>query len=353
MKNNLKILSIGLDKSLFDKQSDTYWRVSTYASWVDKYTVIVTTLKSEDKVNCVKGNFKILATNSRNRWGYLLDILRIVGADHDYDLITVQDPFLCGLAGVLIKLIYKIPLNIQIHSEFFTTPYFRSESYFNLFLFFIGLFTVRFADTIRARNHRISEYFRDKKCFYVAAPINQTYLSPVANRKRDKNLVVSVGRDVPQKNFPLLRRAVASAGKNLRLEIITGGKGPEELKKIYDRAKLFVLASNHEGWGLVVLEALARGCPVVMTDTGCAGEIVIDGKTGYVAPVENVTVLADKIKLTLTDYQKSLSMALKGRELVIKDCDLINIQQQTQKMFAATISARRQQNQEGNPGPKN
>ena len=53
----------------------------------------------------------------------------------------------------------------------------------------------------------------------------------------------------------------------------------------YKSADLFLLTSNYEGWGLAVVEAMAAGCPVVMTDVGCAGELVAPGQTGLVAPV--------------------------------------------------------------------
>ncbi len=336
----MKILSIGLDKNLFDQKSDTFWRVSTYASWFEKYTVIVTTLKNEGKSSFQSKTLKVIPTNSVSRLFYPLDVLKIAVKEKPFDLVTVQDPFICAIAGILIKYALGIPLNIQIHSEFFNSKYFRKESKFNLILYFVGLFTINFANTIRARNNRIAQYFKNKKCFYVAAPINQIYLKPVLNLKRNKNLIVSIGRDVPQKNFALLKSAVEIAKSKypeIKLEIIFGGKTPEQIIKILDKTGMLVLSSNHEGWGLVVLEALARGCPVVMTDTGCAGEIVIDGKTGHVAPVGNANILAEKIIKTLDNYDNSLKMALAGRKLVKVDCDLKNIRTQMLKLFYMTI----------------
>ncbi|MCL4390422.1 MAG: glycosyltransferase family 4 protein [Patescibacteria group bacterium] len=338
----MRILSIGLDRALFDQESDTFWRVSTYASWFVNYTVIVTTLKSEKRKEFSQKSLRVIPTNSTIRLLYPLDVLRIAWQNRkeSFDLVTVQDPFICAIAGVLVKFLLHIPLNIQVHSEFFNSKYFREESKFNRILYYIGLATTHFADTIRARNRRIAAYFKNRKTFYVAAPINPIYLRPLSRAKRDKNLIISVGRDVPQKNFALLREAVGMVKKKfpgVRLEIVTGGKSSAELKRLYEHAGVFILSSNHEGWGLVVLEALARGCPVVMTDTGCAREIVIDGRTGYVAPVGNARALAQKIILTLGDYQHSLAMAKDGRNLVTKDCSFKTIKKQTVLMYEATL----------------
>lgn len=342
----MKILSIGLDRALFDKQSDTFWRVSTYASWFEKYTVIVTTLKNESISSFQSKTLKVIPTNSISKLFYPLDALKIAVKEKTFDLVTVQDPFICAIAGILIKYALGIPLNIQIHSEFFNTAYFRRESHLNVILYYIGLFTLHFADSVRTRNKRIKNDIIKRfpklrgKVNYVGMPINDIFLTPLSEQRRDKNLIISIGRDVPQKNFSLLEdvaEIVKSKYLGVRFEMIFGGKKPLEIKELLDKAGVFVLSSNHEGWGLVILEALSRGCPVVMTDTGCAGEIVIDGKTGYVAPVGNAKILAEKIIKTLDNYNNSLKMTLFGRKLVKKDVDLNNIKNQLNEMYKATI----------------
>jgi glycosyltransferase involved in cell wall biosynthesis len=47
---------------------------------------------------------------------------------------------------------------------------------------------------------------------------------------------------------------------------------------------MFVLSSHYEGFGLVLVEAMAAGLPVVATNVGGVGEVVVDGKTGVVVP---------------------------------------------------------------------
>ena len=93
-------------------------------------------------------------------------------------------------------------------------------------------------------------------------------------------LLVLVG-DGPDKIS--YQRLVARYGlqNNIVIEKVLSDTLPSFLKSF----DLFVLSSNYEGWGRVVIEAMASGLPVVMTDVGLAGEVVKNGENGMVVPV--------------------------------------------------------------------
>jgi len=61
------------------------------------------------------------------------------------------------------------------------------------------------------------------------------------------------------------------------------------------------LASNYEGWGMTVVEAMVCGCPVVMTDVGCAGELVVNGENGLVTPAGDRAALVGSINKLIAD----------------------------------------------------
>lgn len=63
----------------------------------------------------------------------------------------------------------------------------------------------------------------------------------------------------------------------------TGTLSGEPLGVAYRRADLFVFPSQHDTFGQVVMEAMATGLPVVVTDKGGPQELVEDGVTGFVA----------------------------------------------------------------------
>jgi len=56
----------------------------------------------------------------------------------------------------------------------------------------------------------------------------------------------------------------------------------KDVASYYAQADAFLLTSNYEGWGLAVVEAASFGLPIIMTDVGCAGEVIINGQSGLI-----------------------------------------------------------------------
>jgi glycosyltransferase involved in cell wall biosynthesis len=120
--------------------------------------------------------------------------------------------------------------------------------------------------------------------------------------------LVSVGRVAKEKNLPLLIDAVDALVKNqdldLQLEIVgdgpardevaqyiedlglgsrvhlVGRRGGDDLAASYDHADLFVMTSLSESFGTVLVEAMARGVPVIAPNISGVRDVVIDGETG-------------------------------------------------------------------------
>lgn len=108
--------------------------------------------------------------------------------------------------------------------------------------------------------------------------------------------------------------AAAMPGKKIT---VTGYLSHDRLVAQYRDASLVVFPSiGSEGCGLVGLEALAHGKPVVGFDAGGVSEWLLDGVTGYLAPRGNVDQLAEKIRILLLDPASARRMGLAGIELV-------------------------------------
>jgi glycosyltransferase involved in cell wall biosynthesis len=97
---------------------------------------------------------------------------------------------------------------------------------------------------------------------------------------------------------------------------LIGPKQGEELAELYRNALLFVLSSNEEGLGIVILEAMASGLPVVSTACGGPATAVVEGESGFLTPVGDAPALADAMERLLRDPALSARMAKAGRRIV-------------------------------------
>jgi glycosyltransferase involved in cell wall biosynthesis len=148
---------------------------------------------------------------------------------------------------------------------------------------------------------------------------------PSAEQLRSRApLVLASGRLTPLKGFDSLLRAFARVEpRDARLVIL--GEGPElgalrsEAERLgladrvdfpgyvaepwdfYARAKCFVVSSRSESFGMVVVEALAHGLPVVATDCSGPAEILCNGMFGRIVPIGDEAAMAGAVSATLAD----------------------------------------------------
>ena len=150
---------------------------------------------------------------------------------------------------------------------------------------------------------------------------------PVGNLP-NQPFIVAAGRLVSQKGFDLLIRAVAARLAERPISLVIVGEGSERsaLDRLtrglglegrvhlpgfvenpwgyFARAAAFVCSSRWEGFGNVIVEAMACGVPVVSTDCDYGPrEIVRPGESGLLVPVENVEALATAIESIVDDRQ--------------------------------------------------
>jgi glycosyltransferase involved in cell wall biosynthesis len=83
--------------------------------------------------------------------------------------------------------------------------------------------------------------------------------------------------------------------------IFIGFLNEEEKIDAYKSADVFVLPTLYEGFGIVFVEAMASGCPIVTTNVAGIPELVEDGKNGFLVNPKNIGELEKSIERILTD----------------------------------------------------
>jgi len=117
---------------------------------------------------------------------------------------------------------------------------------------------------------------------------------------------------------PLCRER--SAARNLPVSF-TGFLNQSQIAAAYAVSDCLVLPSDHgETWGLVVNEAMACGLPAVVSDqVGCAEDLVLEGRTGFVVPCGDVPALVERMARLAGDPAEASRMGAAARERVERD----------------------------------
>lgn len=152
-------------------------------------------------------------------------------------------------------------------------------------------------------------------------------------------VILAVGRLVDCKDYPTLFSAFRLVALQQSVRLVILGRGPEEEKltslvtgmglsasvaflgfqenpfKYMAKASVFVLSSLQEGFGNVIIEAMACGIPVVSTDcpTG-PGEIIDNGKNGMLVPVRDEKSMATAILDILHDHNMVETFKVEGKK---------------------------------------
>ena len=95
-----------------------------------------------------------------------------------------------------------------------------------------------------------------------------------------------------------------------------------DMRNLYRKMSIICLPSWREGFPKVLMEAASCGIPVITTDVPGCRDAIIDKKTGFLVPLKNAKVLADKLEILIKDKKLQRMMGKAGRTLAINKFDL-------------------------------
>jgi glycosyltransferase involved in cell wall biosynthesis len=260
------------------------------------------------------------------------------------DVIHVQWPIPNGLGGIFLKKIHGIPYINTIHGE----EVHLSKRYHLLFAlrWLVNNSSKTITNSTATRKFCLEAGLDGDKIEVIPFGVDTDFFRPLEVYK-DKNIfqILSVGYLIERKGFEYLIRAmpqVLEEHANARLKIVGSGPLESELKEliyelelgdeveivknisddellmVYNSADLFVLPSivdsqgNTEGLGVVLLEAMACGLPVMGSNVGGIPDIIRDGETGILFTEKDSSMIAEKINLALENKPQMEKIATNG-----------------------------------------
>ncbi|OGG72676.1 hypothetical protein A3A38_00370 [Candidatus Kaiserbacteria bacterium RIFCSPLOWO2_01_FULL_53_17] len=300
----MRVLVLGSDRLLFNPQSEVAKRQIAYGLKFSELNIIVFSLRREKhSPRMLSPDVHVYPTASASRFLYGLDAFRIARRLAPPDVISVQDPFEAGLIGVFLARMLKIPLHVQVHTDFLGSE-FASHGILNKLRVRIAGFVLGKARRIRVVSERIR---KSLERYQLTAPI--TILPIFVDVERFKTAhagdlvhefvqfrkrLLVVSRLEPEKNVRLAIDSFANVAPDGACLIIVGdGSSRRALEKraarlgvadyvffvgaqdplpYYALADLVLVPSKYEGYGMTIVEALAAGKPVLATDVGVARE---------------------------------------------------------------------------------
>ena len=152
--------------------------------------------------------------------------------------------------------------------------------------------------------------------------------------------VLTVARPVPKKGYPVLRKAIAALGGDVLWTVMGAEReeigGPmvglkalgkvafEQVEACYAAGvDVFALAcqtgpdGDEDGIPVAILEAMARGVPVVTTAAGGIAELINDGENGLLVPASDPVAMADAIQRLSDDPKLRARLGRAGRQTVL------------------------------------
>lgn len=91
--------------------------------------------------------------------------------------------------------------------------------------------------------------------------------------------------------------------------VFLGKRDQDKLPYYYSAAELLVMPSHYESFGMVALEAMACGTPVIASEVGGLAYLVRDGETGFTIPDQEPEALCEKISWLLRDHDLHATMS--------------------------------------------
>jgi D-inositol-3-phosphate glycosyltransferase len=124
-----------------------------------------------------------------------------------------------------------------------------------------------------------------------------------------------------------------------RMVVFLGKRAQDTLPYYYSAADVLVMPSHYESFGMVALEAMACGTPVIASQVGGLAFLVKDGETGFHVPDQDPEALCEKLLVLLSDPHQRETMGLRAAQYA-KDYAWANIAAQMLAVYKSLVGGK-------------
>ncbi len=340
----MKLVVIALDASIANKDASAAKRqVAYYDGWdVDIVILAAGSRQTVQLSPSVRVHVSGGATKISALWnGYRL-AMQIVRQQHA-DVITAQDPLWCGMVASRVARKYHIGFHLQDHSAMFARqPVGRVEKLLAGSARHLAQQALRTRTvSLRGKRGLLTIGIPEDRIDVIPIATDTTRLVRIPDVTTFERNVLCIARLEMEKGVDLLIEAwsdVVRTFPDARLRIVGDGSQRKVLEarvaalSLMDSiefrgagsdivpelswASVYVQPSRYEGWGMAVIEAVAAGRTVVMTDVGCAGEVIVNNETGIVVPMNSPEGIAQGIRAVFADPVHAKQFAQSARAAI-------------------------------------
>ncbi len=111
-----------------------------------------------------------------------------------------------------------------------------------------------------------------------------------------------------------------------------------DIPDLMNAMDVFVLSSISEGISLTLIEAMSCELPVVATDVGGNSEVVVDGETGFLVPLQSPSLMAERIQQLLNNVELRKDFGKKGRLRAVEYFSIKRAARQYEELYHSILS---------------
>ena len=268
-----------------------------------------------------------------------------------YDFINTHFVVPTGPLGFLLSKLFHLQNILSLHGGDIYDPSKKSSPHNSIYLRWSVKFLLNQAGRIVAQSSNTKQnanrYYKPRKEISVI-PLSYVpfKFNPVSRMElgleKDKSYLISVGRIVKRKGFDYLIRSLEFLDDDVELLIVGDGYEKAHLYELARKLRLidrvhflgeiseeqkfqylsnsdiYVLSSLHEGFGIVLQEAMQVGLPIVSTNNGGQVDIIAHNVNGLLVEACDAEALAKAIKVLLTDNKMYQYMSVNNMEAIKK-----------------------------------